>query len=203
MYRFLVPAAAVILAGCATQQAPVLQGDSIDALIAKSAQNATKALRNLSEATGNSRLVETAPKAPVAAPQQQELREPQPQQSVGAANGSIAVEKIDAPAVVASPSSGVVASGGLLSVPPAGLERLITVRWTGELEDLIARIAQECGWTVAAPSGFRVSPVVISISAENRSAFDVLRDIGAIAGTSAEIVVSAPTRSMAVRYPNR
>lgn len=96
-----------------------------------------------------------------------------------------------------------VASGGLLSKPPAGLEHLITVRWTGELEELLARVATETGWKLGEHAGMRVAPVIISISAESRSAFDVLRDIGGIAGTSADILVSASTKTISVRYPQR
>jgi hypothetical protein len=211
------------LAGCATAPAPTLiERDPVDGLIAQNAASATQALRELSEASGASRVVNTGAKtagrpivapAPAPAPaavaqvevEPEPVRAPLPAaNTIAARRGTIAVE-MDAPvATTVIPSStGVVASGGLLSAPPAGLERLITVRWTGELEQLLGRVAQESGWRIGNSTGLRVAPVIISISAENRSAFDVLRDIGAIAGTSADIVVSAPTRTISVRYPQR
>lgn len=203
-----------ILGGCATASAPTLiERDPVDGLIAQNAAAATQALRELSEASGSSRVVNTSGRAankplvvptPPAAPAVAE-RAPLPAPTtIAARRGTIAVE-MDAPvATTVIPSStGVVASGGLLSAPPAGLERLITVRWTGELEQLLTRVAQESGWRLGESTGLRVAPVIISISAENRSSFDILRDIGAIAGASADIVVSAQTRTISVRYPQR
>ena len=220
---FIIVAAA-LLAGCATAPAPTLiERDPMDGLIARNAAAATQALRELSEASGASRVVASqtpphqvvppaAAEQPLAAKDIAEVRPPA--NSIAARQGSIAVE-LDAPKApmvqqsnqtgqsIIAGSTGVVASGGLLSVPPPGLERLMTVRWTGELEQLLSRVAQEAGWQIGEPTGFRVVPVVISISADSRSAFDLLRDIGAIAGSSADILVSAPTRTITVRYPQR
>lgn len=221
-FALLTIAASTALAGCATAPAPsLIERDPVDGLIAQNAASATQALRELSEAAGNSRVVAASnstarPGAQVAqaaiqAPPPRPIQETAPAaearppaNSIASRRGSIAVEmEAPAPTTVIPSSSGVVASGGLLSAPPAGLERLITVRWTGELEELLARVAQESGWKLGERTGLRVAPVIISISAENRSAFDVLRDIGAIAGTSADILVSAPTKTISVRYPQR
>jgi len=218
-FALITIAAAAALAGCATTSAPsLIERDPVDGLIAQNAASATQALRELSEAAGNSRVVATskAPARPLAqpavqAPLPQPIQEVSPPaesrapaNSIASRRASIAVEvEAPPPSTVIPSSSGVVASGGLLSAPPAGLERLITVRWTGELEELLVRVAQESGWKLGDRTGLRVAPVIISLSAENRSVFDVLRDIGAIAGTSADILVSAPTKTISVRYPQR
>ena len=214
-FAHIALAVSAVLAGCATAPTPtVIERDPVDGLIAQNAASATQALRELSEASGASRIVNTGGRvgsrpivapAPVAQVAMEPARAALPAaNTIAARRGTIAVE-IDAPvaAKVIPSSSGVVASGGLLSSPPAGLERLITVRWTGELEQLLGRVAQESGWSIGQSTGLRVAPVIISISAENRSTFDVLRDIGAIAGTSADIVVSAQSRTISVRYPQR
>jgi hypothetical protein len=221
-------------AGCATTATPkVAEQDPVDAIIAQSALSATQALRDLSESSGNTRVVLTGKPAPAPAPAAAAVPAPvaakesavasrqaepasaeapvsgaaptriQGYQSIAARSGSIAVEVPTPTTFIASPSSGVVASGGLLSAPPAGLEKLVTVRWTGELEQLLQRIAEETGWKLAQSTGTRVSPVIISVNADNRSAFDVLRDIGAIAGTSADIVIASNARTFTVRYPQR
>lgn len=230
MFRPLAATSAALalaaLAGCATQQQAAIERDPVDTMIAKSAADATAALRDLAESAGNARVVTSAGKGPAAAKSQAAAAAPAPApapaprpqgQSIGARAGSLAVDTPGAaPAavtqaaavavastVISSPSSGVVASGGLLSAPPAGLERLITVRWTGELEELLRLVAKETGWTLSASTGLRVAPVIISLNAESRSAFDVVRDIGAIAGTSADIAVHAQARTFTVRYPSR
>lgn len=236
MHRILPSVAAVLLtftfAGCSTTSTPkVAEQDPIDAIIAQSARTATQALRDLSESTGNSRVVlagapalpapvraeaAAAPASSSDSPRSAEMPAPavaatatpvrdRGYQSIAARAGSISVEAPTptATTLIASPSSGVVASGGLLSAPPAGLEKLITVRWTGELEQLLQRVAEETGWKLAQSTGTRVAPVIISINADNRSAFDVLRDIGAIAGTSADIVIATNARTFTVRYPQR
>lgn len=215
MHRKLyLAAAASVLVGCGTTQKVVVDRDPVDSLIAQSAENATKALRDLSESSGNSRVV-VAQKSTLQAAQTARYEVPAVEQrapeagvpSIAARSGSVAVETLSVSStqspISRAPSTGVVASGGLLSVPPQGLERLVTVRWTGELEELLGKLAQESGWRLAPSTGLRVSPVVISISAENRSIFDVLRDVGAVAGSSAEILVSANSRTFTVRYPQR
>jgi hypothetical protein len=235
MFRTLLSAVAIAaLAGCATTEPKntISSQDPRDLMIAQSAATATAALRELSETTGNSRVVTTkAVTAPAPGDGAQDkqtasyVESPKPhptpmQPTIASRSGAVAMETLSAapqqaPVAVAAPavsgdqgtvylsSSGVVASGGLLSVPPAGLEKLITVRWTGELEQLLLQVSREVGWTVTTPTGFRVVPVIISIQAENRSAFDVLRDIGAIAGTSADIRVSTASRTISVNYPKR
>lgn len=233
IFALVSVATVAILAGCASAPAPVfIERDPVDGLIAQNAAAATQALRELSEAAGNSRVVNAGraaakPLAPTGAaqsaapplsmaPEAEVMPAPQtipvaamperrpPANTIASRVGSIAVEvEAPTPSTVIANSSGVVASGGLLSVPPPGLERLITVKWTGELEELLVRVAHESGWKLGARTGLRVAPVIISISAENRSTFDVLRDIGAIAGTSADILVSAPAKTISVRYPQR
>jgi hypothetical protein len=201
------------MVGCASApSAPsIATNDPVDALLAKSATAVTEALRDLSEGQGNSRVVSSkaAPAPRSAVPAQ--LAEA-PRESIAARRAIIAVDGLQQPSTLPQPdvnltpevvSAGVVASGGLLSAPPAGLERLMTVQWTGELEALLGRIATETGWTLGPSKGFRAAPVIISVNAASRSAFDLLRDIGAIAGASAEIRVSAATRSIYVQYPQR
>jgi hypothetical protein len=131
---------------------------------------------------------EAAPVAPVAPVAQR--REPEPAEATPRA---------------AMPSSSTVAAvGANLSKPPAGLEILITTGvWTGDLEELVAQIAKESGWKVGLTTGLKVAPVRISVNATNRSAFELLQDIGAIANGAATIVVSEATRTISVRYPQR
>lgn len=203
--------AAAALSGCVSTPVPSLaMTDPIDGLIAKNAAAVTQALRELSESTGGSRVVTSQrptmkASVTVVAPL-----------NIGSSRmGAVAIEPGFVtqqatpqahplpPQQIVATNSGVVASGGLLSVPPPGLERLMTVRWTGDLDQLLSRVAQDAGWKMGESTGFRVVPVIISISADNRSAFDLLRDIGAIAGTSADIMVSTTTRTISVRYLKR
>lgn len=225
-FATIAVAVTAALAGCAsTAPSPsLIERDPVDGLIAQNAAAATQALRELSEASGGSRVVNSKPSAASARPVAEAAPNPLPPATTIAARKSfVAVDPDYTPApkatstptaaasaapasVLGTPmptSSGVVVSGGLLSAPPPGLERLMTVRWTGELEQLLARVAQESGWKLRESSGLRVAPVIISISADNRSAFDILRDIGAIAGQSADIMVSATTKTISVRYPQR
>lgn len=188
------------LTGCATAPSPIVNTeDSVDAVIAASAQQVTQALRELSEVTGNSRTVTAAP-SKVTTTQPSAPAPRLPAATIASSTSSIAISEPQS-----TVSSGAVTSstGGLLSKPPAGLEKYVTVRWTGDVEQLVGKIAHQVGWAIEATSGLRVAPVIISINAENRTAFDVLRDIGAIAGTSADIYIMPTTKSISVRYPKR
>ncbi len=87
-----------------------------------------------------------------------------------------------------------------LAVPP-GLDYPITIRWHGDMEPLVERVVRSAGWSYGAPSGRKVTPVVVAVAAENKSAHEVLRDIAALAGSAANLHVDARTRTVTVRYP--
>ena len=217
---FLVATTAVLgLSACTTP--PIEKSiDSVDEIIIRSANKATEAMRELSQKTGNYRIVQSgasmqsnlqaAITAPVAS-----VVVTKPVRSIAESNATIITDiagasyhmlprsstgmsqtTTSAPAV---PSQEVL-RGGLLSNSPSGLERRIDLRWTGELEELVQKIASETGWRYAAPSGFKVSPVVISINAVDQPAYNVLQDIGAIAGTSADVVVTPSKKTLSIRY---
>lgn len=200
-----VLAITVVLAGCATgkqaSQEASKPTDTVDSIIAKYAADATLQLRRLSENTGASRMQETGPGRPDSASQAM------PASNIAGATGSIAVSP-------GEPSAGGVAQANpskhpaakpipsALAVPP-GLEKNITLTWTGDLETLIFLIGKEAGWKVVEPTGLRVSPVIIAINAKDKPIFEVLRDVGAIAGTAADVVVAVEARTLGVAYPKR
>lgn len=238
MHRnYLSIAAAAACAGLmACAQTPVAPAaDPMDALIVKSASEVTNALRELSEVTGNSRVITaTAPaperqatpeKAkrptattiaarastlPVAADDGEAAEAPAPapaaqrDQAIRAAAPAQAAPAEPAAARAPLPSSSTVAVGANLTKVPAGLEILISTGvWTGDIEELLTQIAKETGWKVGLSTGLKVAPVRISVNATNRSAFELLQDVGAIANGSATIVVSEASRTLSVRYPQR
>lgn len=186
---------AALAAGCATPPPPATPEDPVGRIISENARSATDALRRLSEAEGAQRVVMTA-KPPTAKPGAAE----ESARFLPAARDDIRHESKRPAELAHTPPTPVV---GAALVSPAGLERPISVRWTGDIEELVQLIARETGWKWRPRQGVRVSPVVVSINATSRPAFDLLRDIGAIAGQSADVVVSETERSMTVRYPLR
>jgi len=194
-------AAAILSTGCATQTAaPTPKHEVVDSMIARYAEEATIQLRRLSENTGASRTV--TPSGAGAAASGPAAGTPSGA-TIAGRMGSVAISPSDAPAQQVTPAS-------LRSEPipnalqvPAGLEKPLTLAWTGDLESLIFIIGKETGWKVVEPTGLRVAPVVIAINAQNRPAFEVLRDVGAIAGTAADVVVSVNNRTLGVAYPKR
>jgi hypothetical protein len=249
--RITLTAVAVVVAGmvsgCANAPQPVA-ADPVDNIIATNAAQATKALRELSETTGNSRVVKSADTGPrsdanpkvnvepaqdarvvtstesgprsvahpkgIAAPAQDARVVAQSPvirpaiKSIAESASAVAVEVLPLEAKKTSPAIAVqpdvkAATGGLLSGAPAGLDKKISIHWVGELEQLLGKIADETGWKMADSVGLIVAPVLISVKADNRPAYEVLRDIGAITGTSAEIRISTASKTISVRYPIR
>lgn len=196
-------AAAVIATGCASWPArnePALAADPVENIIAKNAADATNALRELSENTGATRMA--------GAGQKNRPQNTAGQNSAGASiagkMGSIPVEPGQSSRVPINDESKASTSAlpAAMAVP-AGLEKLLTIKWTGDLESLLFIIGKETGWKVNEPTGLRISPVIIALNAVNRPAYEVLRDIGAIAGSGADVVISVPNRTLAVAYPSR
>jgi len=198
---FLALSSLAILAGCATQapqETPPTQAELVDSVIATYAAKATEALRQMSDNTGRSKVVtEQSPpvgSAPSAA------SSTAPGVSIASRIGSIPVAPGAAPAAPAVIQSRVEGIPSAMQVPE-GLERPMTIAWTGDLESLIFIIGKETGWRVTEPTGLRVSPVIIAINAQAKPAFEVLRDVGAIAGEAADVVVSVPNKTLTVAYP--
>lgn len=195
-------AATLVIAGCTSwsprnESAPA--PDPVDSIIAKHAADATNALRELSENTGATRMAGNGQKARGLASSISN--------SVGASiagkMGSIPVDSVQSQRqATGEEPKGAAPLPGAMSVP-AGLEKPLTLKWTGDLESLLFIIGKETGWKVNEPTGLRISPVIIALNATNRPAYEVLRDIGAIAGSGADVVISIPNRTLAVAYPAR
>lgn len=91
----------------------------------------------------------------------------------------------------------------LLSKTPSGLEAKFTGKYVGELEPLLQRLAKTAGWKVLRSDGVRVAPVTVAINAQDRTVYQILRDLGAMVGDTVDIVVSVPEKTFRLRYPNR
>lgn len=207
---FALLSLAGVLAGCSTPPpvAPVPTVNPVDALISKTAAEATAALRELSETTGASRAVTVVdpagkPAKGASATLPVVGAKPQAAATIAGKNSSVVVDSDASASAQVQAQASRPATGAVLSNVPAGMEKLISVQWTGDLELLIATVAKEIGWQVAEPSGLRISPVIVSVQAERRMAYELLRDIGAIAGANADVVVTAGNKTIGIRYPKR
>lgn len=84
---------------------------------------------------------------------------------------------------------------------PAGLEVPISIKWSGPVDQLAAKVAQLTGYQFGGVLGNSKTPVLVSITVVNTPAFNVLADAGAQAGSAAEIVVHPNTKKIFVKYP--
>lgn len=194
-------AGAILSTGCATKTAaPAPKHEVVDSMIARYAEEATIQLRRLSENTGASRAV--SPSGAGAAASAPAAGTPSGA-TIAGRMGSVAVSPAEGPTQQVTPATPRPEPIPNALQVPAGLEKPLTLSWTGDLESLIFIIGKETGWKVVEPTGLRVAPVVIAINAQNRPAFEVLRDVGAIAGTAADVVVSVNNRTLGVAYPKR
>ncbi|MEM0550288.1 MULTISPECIES: DotD/TraH family lipoprotein [Aeromonas] len=74
---------------------------------------------------------------------------------------------------------------------PKGLDVTINAgRWEGPIENALKLISEKTGYKLQGPLGKRpVTDVIVTFSAKERTAYDVLRDIGAQAGARAKVSV--------------
>ena len=91
----------------------------------------------------------------------------------------------------------------LLEKTPVGLENKYTGKYIGELEPLMERLANASGWRIQKATGVRVAPVTVAINAQDRTVYQILRDLGSMVGDSVDIVVSVPDKTLRLRYPDR
>lgn len=74
---------------------------------------------------------------------------------------------------------------------PEALARRVSLDWTGPLETLAARLADEAGYRFEAAGAAPVRPVMVDIAAESRPLIALLRDAGVQAGAAGLLVVDA------------
>lgn len=101
-----------------------------------------------------------------------------------------AIEQHKTPLATVSPVSGV----------PKELLRTMSVEWTGPIEPIVKTVADRTGYKFAVMGLKPPVPVVVQVSSVEKSAIDVLRDIGLQAGTRADVVVNADSRTIEVSY---
>lgn len=85
---------------------------------------------------------------------------------------------------------------------PAGLEKPISITWSGPIDKLVKKVAEMTGYAYEGEIGSKpANQVHVSISVTNLSAFQVLADAGAQAGVAADIVIRPDQKRMAISYP--
>ena len=84
---------------------------------------------------------------------------------------------------------------------PAGMEVPVSINWSGPIDALVKKIGEMTGYAYTEPVGTRpATPVLVNVAVTNMSAFEILRDISAQAGSAAEVVVQPDSRRVFVRY---
>lgn len=85
---------------------------------------------------------------------------------------------------------------------PKGLEKPISITWTGPIEQLVKKVAEMTNYSYEGVLGGKPANAVhVSVSVTNMTAFHVLADAGAQAGVAADIIIRPEQRKVAVKYP--
>lgn len=77
-----------------------------------------------------------------------------------------------------------------------------SIDWNGPIEPLVKQIAEATHYQLRVLGKAPAIPVIVSITAENASMGDILRDIGYQAGRHADVVVFPSTKTVELRYAN-
>lgn len=84
---------------------------------------------------------------------------------------------------------------------PHGLDKVVEVQWSGPLEEVVKRIANESGYQYVVTGRRPPLPIIVSLATTRASLYDALMDVGQQAGNAASVVVKTSTRTLEVRYP--
>jgi defect-in-organelle-trafficking protein DotD len=76
-------------------------------------------------------------------------------------------------------------------VMPEDLQRIVTFRWNGPLDQGVARLAQSVGYTFYTTAPPDAQPVTVAIEISSVPAFRVFQALGEAAGTRATVEVDA------------
>ena len=93
--------------------------------------------------------------------------------------------------------------GANLQMPPSApveLRRIVSVDWTGPIEPIVQTLADRAGYQLQVNGGKPPVPVVVSLTAREKSVIEVLRDLGLQAGQRADVVVDPDRRIVELNY---
>lgn len=86
------------------------------------------------------------------------------------------------------------------SAAPPALTQLVTVRWSGPIEQMVETLATRAGMTFQ-PVGSRPAvPLLINIDVYQKPLLEVLHDLGLQAGRRADIAVNSSNNTIEIRY---
>lgn len=86
------------------------------------------------------------------------------------------------------------------SAATEGLQELITVKWTGPIEQMLQALSSRAGLRFQPVGSQPATPVIISVSVYQKPLIEVLRDIGLQAGRRADVSVSDVTSLVELHY---
>ncbi len=85
-------------------------------------------------------------------------------------------------------------------VAPKELRRVVSVEWVGPIEPLARRLSERAGYTFRVNGDMPAAPVVVNVTAKQKSVVEVLRDIGLQAGSRADIAVDTDQKLVELNY---
>jgi len=91
------------------------------------------------------------------------------------------------------------ADRGTRTVLPAELQRPITWRWTGRLDEAAKALAERVGYAYAPPGPDAPAMPVVAVNVTDTPAIEVFRTLGTQAGTAATLVVDPEARIVQVK----
>lgn len=83
---------------------------------------------------------------------------------------------------------------------PPGLAQLITVKWTGPVEQIVNTLAIRSGMTLHIKGARPPVPVTVTVDAYQQPMIEMLRDLGLQSGRRADITIDAPHGVIEIRY---
>lgn len=93
--------------------------------------------------------------------------------------------------------------GAIIEMAPSApqeLRRNMSVEWVGPIETITQRVAERAGYKFQVSGDRPPAPVVVNITATEKTVIDILRDIGLQAGSRADVVVNAEQKIVEVSY---
>lgn len=86
------------------------------------------------------------------------------------------------------------------NVPPE-LKKAVTFNWSGPAEPLLQSLAGKIGYNFNTVGARPVTPLVVTMSAQNKPVAEVLRYIGLQLGTRGDLRLDADRRTVEIAYP--
>lgn len=88
------------------------------------------------------------------------------------------------------------------ATPPPGMDKIVSVNWSGQLETIVRKMAERAGYKFKVVGKPPHIPILVGIKSKDVSIFEVIRNVSYQANSAADVNIKVDPKVVELTYPN-